>query len=341
MLVRYATGNAAGASGATGTAGTSGTSGSEPQAAAAVLMIRPARFGANLETLATNHFHGRAPGNDAGTDTVADAVAARAAAEHAALAAALEAAGVRVHVFDGRAAARAPDELFPNNWLSLHGDGTAVLYPMAAPSRRRERRDDVLPALAALGYRISRIVDLTPHEERGAYLEGTGSLVFDHTTRTAYACRSPRTHDNVLEELGRTLGYEMMPFAAHDTAGRAVYHTNVMLSVGTRFAVVCVAAIGDERERRRVRTRLAESGREIVELTLQQLHAFAGNLLELDGARGPVIALSTTALASLDPEQRRALEAAGELVAADVGTIENHGGGSVRCMLAEVALPHA
>jgi hypothetical protein len=182
---------------------------------------------------------------------------------------------------------------------------------------------------------------LTPHEQRGTYLEGTGSLVLDRVTRKAYACRSPRTHDDVLAAFARALDYEIVPFAAHDAAGRAVYHTNVVMSVGTRFAAVCTAAIGDETERRAVCARLAASDREIVELTLPQMHAFAGNLLELRGARGPVVALSTAALAALDGGQRRALEAAGELVAVDVGTIEKHGGGSVRCMLAEVALPPA
>src|SRR5690606_21133687 len=209
----------------------------ERQTADAVLMIRPANFRANDETLATNHFQTR---ENAGEASI---VAARAAAEHANLAAALEAVGVRVHVFDGRAAARAPDELFPNNWVSLHGDGTAVLYPMAAASRRRERRGDVLPALAALGYRVARVVDLTHHEARGAYLEGTGSLVLDRVARCAYACRSPRTHDAVLAEFGRELRYDVVPFAAHDAEGRPVYHTNVCLAVGTRLAVVCGAAI--------------------------------------------------------------------------------------------------
>lgn len=307
----------------------------EPQTADAVLMIRPACFGANEETLATNHFQTRARAADA------DDVAARAAAEHANLAAALEAAGVHVHAFDGRAAARAPDELFPNNWLSLHGDGTAVLYPMAAASRRRERRDDVLPALENLGYRVERVVDLTHHERHGAYLEGTGSLVLDRVARCAYACRSPRTHDTVLADFGRELGYDVVPFSAHDAAGRAVYHTNVMLAVGTRLAVLCAEAIGDENERRAVCERLAASGHELVEITFAQMHAFAANLLELRGARGPVFALSTTALAALTADQRRVLEAAGELVAVDVGTIEKHGGGGVRCMLAEVALPRA
>src|SRR5690606_24099745 len=132
-----------------------------------------------------------------------------------------------------------PDELFPNNWLSLHADGTAVLYPMAAENRRRERRGDVLPALEQLGYRIARVVDLTHYERQGAYLEGTGSLVLDRVARRAYACRSPRTHDVVLDAFARALDYDVVAFSAHDAAGRPVYHTNVCLAVGTRLAVVC------------------------------------------------------------------------------------------------------
>jgi hypothetical protein len=305
----------------------------EPQTAGAVLMIRPARFAANAETAASNHFQ-RASGGDA-------AVAARAAHELDGLAVALAAAGVRVHAFAGQRGADLPDEVFPNNWLTLHADGTAVLYPMHAPSRRRERRADVLDALRGEhGYRVARVVDLTALEHRGAFLEGTGSLVLDRPNRVAYACRSPRTHAEALERFGRELGYELVAFEAADAAGRAIYHTNVLLSAGTRFAALCADAVA-EPDRRRVVEKLEAGGRTIVDLDFAQLAAFAGNLLELRGSRGPVIALSATALASLGAAKRRALEAHGELVAADVGTIEAYGGGSVRCMLAEVALPRA
>jgi hypothetical protein len=305
----------------------------ERQAAGAVLMVRPARFAANPETASSNRFQ-------AAMRAERD-VAARAAREFDSLAVALAAAGVRVHAFAGARDADLPDELFPNNWVSLHADGTAVLYPLLAPSRRRERRSELLDALRdAHGYRIERVVDLTPLEQREQYLEGTGSVVLDRARRVAYACRSPRTHDAALAELGRVLGYETQAFDAVDRDGYAIYHTNVMLSIGTRFAVVASGALRDERERRRIVERLAEH-REVIELSFEQLHSFAGNLLELRAGDTPVIALSATALASLRSPQRRALEAHGELVVADVGTIEKHGGGSVRCMLAEVALPSA
>jgi hypothetical protein len=303
------------------------------QTADAVLMIRPAHFAANPETAASNRFQ-------ASARTDRD-VAARAAREFDGLAIALAAAGVRVHAFAGARDADLPDEVFPNNWVSFHEDGTAVLYPLLAPNRRRERRPELIDALRGEhGYRVTRIVDLTALEQKQQYLEGTGSIVLDRVDRVAYACRSPRTHDAALAELGRALGYETQPFAAADRDGHAVYHTNVLLSIGTRFAVFCSTAVRDDAERRRILARLAEQ-REVIDLSFEQLHAFAGNVLELRAGDAPVIALSATALASLRGPQRRALEAHGELVVADVGTIEKQGGGSVRCMLAEIALPRA
>lgn len=304
----------------------------EPQTAGAVLMIRPASFGSNAETAGSNFFQ-------SSTASVADS-AQRARHEFDGLALALADAGVRVHQFAGQNGAALPDEVFPNNWLSLHADGTAVLYPLLAANRRRERRPELLTALVdSCGYRIERVVDLTSLEKHGEFLEGTGSLVLDRERRIAYACRSPRTHEHALQEFARALGYETVAFSAVDDAGRPIYHTNVMLSVGTRFAALCTSAITDIAERRTVLERLAQSGREVIPLGTAELASFAGNLLELAGNKGPVIALSAAALRSLTPATRRALEHHGELVAPSVATIEHLGGGSVRCMLAEVPLP--
>lgn len=304
----------------------------EAQAYGAVCMVRPAHFGCNPETAASNFFQRSSPSG------LGD-VARRAQREFDALAFALEQAGVRVHRFDGQPAAALPDEVFPNNWLSLHADGTAVLYPLLAPSRRRERRDDILAALARHGYRIDRVVDLSSLETRGEYLEGTGSLVLDRARRVAYACLSPRTHLDALAEFGRALDYEVVAFRAVDGAARPIYHTNVLLSVGTRFAALCTSAIRDRAERRLVCSRLERSDHELIDLDGDELEHFAGNLLELAGRDGNVIALSAAALAALKESTRRVLERHGRLVGADVATIERVGGGSVRCMLAEVALP--
>jgi hypothetical protein len=304
----------------------------EAQTSGAVLMVRPAHFGRNDETAGSNFF--QRPDAD-----VADAPQ-RARREFDTLALALAEAGVRVHQFAGHPSSVLPDEVFPNNWLSLHADGTAVLYPLLAASRRRERRPDILATLAdSCGYRIDRVVDLTSLEARHEYLEGTGSLVLDRAHRVAYACRSPRTHDNALAEFARVLRYEIVPFGAVDTAGRPIYHTNVLMSLGTSFAALCTSAIADRAERRTVLERLETSGREVIDLKVEELASFAGNLLELRGKDGPVIALSAAALRSLAAPTRRTLEGYGRLVTADIATIERLGGGSVRCMLAEVALP--
>jgi hypothetical protein len=309
------------------------TAPAEAQTAGAVLMVRPETFGRNDETAASNFFQRAVPSG------IADA-AQRAQREFDALALALARAGVHVHQFAGQRGEALPDEVFPNNWLGLHADGTAVLYPLLAPSRRRERRPDILAALAdSCGYAIDRVLDLTGLEAKGEYLEGTGSLVLDRERRVAYACRSPRTHENALAEFGRALRYEIVSFAAVDAGGRAIYHTNVLFSLGVRFAALCTSAIADAAERSALLARLEGSGREVIDLSGEELAAFAGNLLQLAGARGPLIALSATALRCLTAPHRRALERHGELVSADIATIERLGGGSVRCMLAEVALP--
>jgi len=304
----------------------------DAQTADAVLMIRPLHFGYNPETAASNFFQ-----RDA---SAAANVASRAVAEFDGLATALERSGVQVHRFEGQASLALPDEVFPNNWLSLHADGTAVLYPMLSASRRPERRADVLAALRDRhGYRIARILDLTHHEQRGGALEGTGSLVLDRVRRVAFAVWSPRTTPEPLAELAAELGYETVTFNAVDRTGRPIYHTNVLLSLGTRFAALCSHSIADLGERRRVLARLEQTGREVIDLDFDELEAFAGNLLELRGRDGPLVALSARALAALRSATRTSLERHGRLVSADITAIENHGGGSVRCMLAEVCLP--
>ena len=282
------------------------------QTAAAVMMVRPASFGWNPETADSNRFQAPAPAG--GAASVA------AVAEFDALVAALVEAGVAVHAFADRAEPACPDAVFPNNWVSLHADGTVVLYPMLAPSRRRERQLELY----------------------GHFLEGTGSVVFDHVTRTAYACRSPRTHVQVLEDLCAELGYEPVTFDAADATGVPVYHTNVMLSIGTRYALVCAAAVPVQ-QREALLERLSAGGREVVSTGPVEMAAFAGNVLELRGAGGArVLAGSCRAIDSLSPPQRDALAACVDrLVPVPVPDIEMLGGGSVRCMLAEVFLPQS
>ena len=304
------------------------------QTASAVLMVRPTAFASNPQTLASNAFQQPA------TDT--DGVMAVALQEFDALAAALSSHGVRVVCFEGRSEHDSPDECFPNNWLSLHADGTVVLYPMMAENRRCERRPDFVAALSDnYGYDISRFVDLSHHELHARYLEGTGSVVLDHIDRVAFACISPRTHTHVLDDFSKQLGYEVVPFDAATHNGTAIYHTNVMLSIGQDFSIVCSEAITDPAMRSTVLERLGSSERETIDVSLEQVHAFAANILELQGTESPLIALSAGALASLTVEQQGRLETHGRLVSVALPTLETYGGGGLRCLLAEIFLPNA
>ncbi len=305
----------------------------EAQCAGTVLMVRPANFGFNAQTAASNTFQRAAAGGAA----EAQALALR---EFAALAAALRGAGVEVIVADDTPAPVKPDAVFPNNWVSFHADGSIVLYPLLAANRRLERRAELIDEVIRAGrFRVSRSIDLSYRERDGQYLEGTGSLVLDRPGRIAYASLSPRTDLDVLGEFAQQLDYELVTFESRGADGTAVYHTNVVMAVGARFAVVCGEAIVDARHRLAVCQRLEAGGHRLVDISSAQMHGFAGNLLELAGASGPVIALSAAAWSVLGAQQRRVLESHGEIVAVDVATIERVGGGGVRCMLAEIHLP--
>ncbi len=238
------------------------------------------------------------------------------------------------------AAPAKPDACFPNNWLSLHHDGTVVLYPMLSPLRRLERRADISQLLSARGFRIGRTLDRSAAEREGRFLEGTGSVVFDHRARIAYACESPRTDARLLQELATELGYVAHVFNASGPAGEPVYHTNVVMSLGERFATLCAEAIDDTGQRAALLGRLEAGGRELVLLSREQMGAFAGNMLALATRHGgSVIAMSATARDALTSAQLALLERHGSILAAAVPVIERHGGGSVRCMLAEIFLP--
>lgn len=304
------------------------------QCADAVMMVRPAAFGWNAQTALTNRFQVAPPECD---------LQSRACAEFDELAGALVAAGVEVHALTDRIDPPRPDALFPNNWVSLHADGTVVLYPMLAPNRRLERRPELLAELTQRGrFRVRRLVDLTHHELEGRCLEGTGSVVFDHLFRVAYACLSPRSDVVVLGELCREIGYEAVAFDATGPAGAPVYHTNVMLAIGRRFSLICAEAV-EAGQREALLERLAAGGRRVEVINASQMAAFAGNLLELRNSIGEsVLAISTRGFASLEPAMRERLaDCVDRVVASPVVTIEDTGGGSVRCMLAEVFLPRA
>lgn len=292
-----------------------------------VLMVRPDAFGFNPETAASNGFvraHHHAD------------LATTARREFDSMAAALVDADIAVLVWDETPGPPRPDAVFPNNWLSTHPGGALHLYPMEAPSRRAEL-DPGLIADLRRRFHITEIVDWTHRAALGQYLEGTGSLVLDAAHRLAYACPSSRTHPDLVHAWAARTDYTPVLFAAHDPAGRPVYHTNVLLCIGHGFAACGLALVADA-DRPALRAQLAARG-DLIDLTPPQIDRFAGNMLQLRSRRGdPVLVLSRTALTALRPDQRQALEHHTTLLPVDIPTIEAVGGGSARCMIAELFL---
>ncbi|MCU0760184.1 MAG: arginine deiminase-related protein [Steroidobacteraceae bacterium] len=315
----------------------SGTRQGGAQGTDRVLMVRPVAFGFNPDAAVTNRLQ-RPAAEGAAT------VQAQALAEFEGLRAALAAEGVAVCVADDTPQPPKPDAVFPNNWVSFHADGTIVLYPMQPATRRPERREAIVEqACRELGYEPRRRLDLSAHEREGRFLEGTGSLVLDPRARRAYACLSPRTDLALLHEWCALLDYEPVPFRATDAGGTPWYHTNVMLCIGTAFAVVAAESI-DPHDRERVLASLAVTGRELVEVGRDAVGCFAGNMLELaawDEALGDVrvLVMSARARAALEgPAWQRLSACVDSVLAVPLHTIESVGGGGVRCMLAEVGI---
>ena len=310
------------------------TKANDPQLASTVMMIRPAGFESNPLTAVSNRFQGKSP-------LAPDVQHATALREFDGLVDNLRNAGIEVIVIDDTPEPHTPDAIFPNNWISMHADGRVVIYPMEAENRRTERRDDVIDYLVSDGGRlVSEVIDLSDHEANGHFLEGTGSMVLDRANRIAYACVATRTHLDPLGDFAQRMGYDVVAFDAVDSNGVQIYHTNVLMNVGEKLAVICDEAIPRADQREAVLARLRETGHEVVHLSYEQLDAFAGNMLELRNDNGErVIAMSQTAYNSLNEEQRATLAANGRVVSAAIDTIESSAGGSVRCMLAEVHLP--
>ncbi len=293
-------------------------------------MVRPAHFAFNPDTAGNNPFQ-----HD---DLPALHVQGRALQEFDRYVDALRSAGVQVWVMQDTPDPHTPDSIFPNNCFSTHVDGTLVLYPMQGSNRRLERDKPILAALSA--FAVRRTLDLTGHEQCQRYLEGTGSLVLDRIAGIAYACRSIRTHDALLDEFASCLDYRVIAFDAVDRQGVPIYHTNVMMSVGTSLALVCLASIADGQQRRILLQTLQASGKQVVDLSWEQLESFAGNMLEVRDAQGSaLLVMSRRAQASLSPEQWLQITDYARPVVVDIDTIERVGGGSARCMLAEIFLP--
>src|SRR5438067_4277275 len=267
------------------------------QSTNSVLMIRPHRFYANPETAADNAFQRPADGDP-------DALSAAARREFDFAVATLRDAGVIVHIVDDTAKPERPDAVFPNNWISTHHDGRVALFPMYSPLRRHERRQDIIEDLRKR-YRITEVVDYSAFEDEGCYLEGTGSLVLDHVNRIAYVSLSNRSNPKVIQRFADDFSYEPVIFTSIGSSGQPIYHTNVMMCIGTAFAMVGLEVIPNKVERQRVRSRLEKTGKEIVELSADQIANFAGNTTELKNKSGEkLLVLSSRAARALTGEQR-------------------------------------
>ena len=303
------------------------------QSSGHVLMVAPSAFQSNAQAAEDNAFMAASGGN--GID---DGITAAALAEHAGLVAALSQAGVRVHVFSHSYQHGTPDAVFPNNWFAAAADGTLALFPMRNPNRAAERRQDLVAWLQGRpGWRRTLDWTATEREAPPRVVEGTGSLVIDHLHRTAYLCRSERSDEALAKAMAAELGLSLLAFDATDSSGRAIYHTNVLLAIGTGVAVVCDEAIPEGQREGVVQALRAGGSREVVCITRQQMCSFCGNVLEVQAAGLPVLAMSTAAHRAFTGEQKAVLlRHVARLVHAPLDTIERVGGGGVRCCIGEL-----
>jgi hypothetical protein len=300
------------------------------QSTDSVLMVRPCRFYPNPETAADNAFQAR-------VDCAAETLSAVARKEFDTAVEVIRAAGVNVHVFEDTAKPEKPDAVFPNNWISTHHDGRIALFPMYSALRRQERRHDIISELRK-HYHVTEVIDYSVFEKKGCWLEGTGSLVLDHLDKIAYVSLSNRSDPEVIQRFAEDFSYEPITFTSIGSDGQPIYHTNVMMCIGTAFALVGSEMILNKAERRQVRARLERSSKDIVELSSRQIANFAGNAIELHSKHGEkLLVLSKRAVRALTEEQRARLTRYVRLVPLELPTIEL-GGGSARCMIATIHL---
>lgn len=298
-----------------------------------ILMIRPANFGFNAQTAGNNAFQS----NDRGQS--AEDISKEATAEFDSMVAVLRDNGVNVIVVEDTSEPVKPDAIFPNNWISFHKNGAVITYPMYAPNRRIERREDVVEGLAKT-FEVDRRYTFDHYEEDEMFLEGTGSMLFDRENRIVYACLSQRTDARLIDKFCVLVDYQRVVFHSVDRQGMPIYHTNVMMALGEDFVVLCKDSIKSSDELEELEQKLAETGKEIVDISFDQMEAFAGNMLQVRNDTGQTfLVMSQTAYDSLEEAQVQALSAKTTLLPIDISTIEYYGGGSVRCMMAEVFLP--
>lgn len=300
-----------------------------------ILMIRPASFRSNEETISTNFFQK--------SDPESKSINEKAQKEFDDLVNILKGVGVQVIVIEDKLENDTPDSIFPNNWVSFHSNGTVGLYPMFAENRRRERRQDVLDQIKHIGYSINNVIDYSHFENQHLFLEGTGSLILDRINRKAYCAMSSRSSERPLIEFCNDFDYIPVAFKANqyvENERKSIYHTNVLLTIGETFAVVCLDSIDDSNERELVSNSLKSDGKELICISEDQVNAFAGNMLQVIGANEKrYLVMSEQAEKSLSNSQLGKLEEHASLISSPLNTIETYGGGSARCMMAEVFLP--
>ncbi len=302
-----------------------------------ILMVEPVDFRFNAETAVNNYFQNE-------TDESSESIQQKALNEFQAMVSKLREHGVNVITIKDTLEPHTPDSIFPNNWISFHENATIALYPMFAQNRRDERReDDVLDLLGEKGFDTEEVMDYTSAEEDEIYLEGTGSIILDRENGIAYAAISPRTDEELFLEFCEDFEYTPVIFEANQTVNderQQIYHTNVMMCVADQYAVICLDTIDDKSEKKNVVENLKESGKEIITITEGQMHQFAGNMLQVGGlGSSKYLVMSQTAYDSLTKEQIETIEKYNPIIAVDINTIETLGGGSARCMMAEVFLP--
>lgn len=303
------------------------------QVTRSILMVRPSNFGFNEETAVNNAFQNNAAGK------TSEQIREKAIEEFDSFVSLLRSKGVDVFVYQDEPQPIKPDAVFPNNWVSFHEDGTVITYPMFAKVRRIERTDKVFDLLEPHFWILDHI-HLEQSEEDNIFLEGTGSMVLDRANKIAYACISPRTEKTLFEDWCNIYEYAPVSFTAIDQEGKLIYHTNVMMAMGDRFVVICLESVIDDEEKSALREIFARTEKEIIEISLEQMNAFAGNMLQVQGASGQTyLVMSKTAFGSLNASQIEKIEKYTEILTADINTIETYGGGSVRCMMAEIFLP--
>ncbi|MGB5204338.1 citrulline utilization hydrolase CtlX [Eudoraea sp.] len=301
-----------------------------------ILMIRPVQFRMNEQTAVNNYFM-------EDIDLKNSTINLKAQEEFDTFVDVLRAKGIEVIVIEDTPEPDTPDSIFPNNWISFHSNGTVVIYPMFAENRRKERREDILDILEANGFLIENIIDYTSAEKEGLFLEGTGSILMDRVNQKAYCALSDRAHEELVIEFCEDFECTPVIFTANQSVNGErlpIYHTNVMMCLGESYAVICLESIDDKKERKNVVDHLKQDGKEIINITEEQMHHFAGNMLQVAGASDQrYLVMSSAAYNSLRPDQISILEKYNPIVHSTLDTIETCGGGSARCMMAEVFLP--